>query len=447
MIVDIHGKKLAFGMQWRTLTGSGSAPTLAANIAREVRAARIWHEDQALHMGYLIEADAQAKIKDKLYSAAAALARVPEFVPNALFVFRLDHGGGAPVYLVCGIVRGRPRVGFDQIVTEERALSALVADFLVKCDGDFKLIGNSPELLALMPADRRIASIEFDLGRLAEVAGPAALLKKPRATSQRKQLLMLLILGGVVTIGWKYGKAEYDAYQRRLHPPPPQKTPAELYAEDLLARGNAPIARAATALPAFSRWFEHVAQLSVGGWTLTNVSCKDVVSPDTACTITFAIKDATRGATNRTFLEAIPDWASAPQFQNGDTSVQVATTVKTGEATHLRDLLARVPATMAVRSDFGSQLQALRPVTGKSVLNEFTFFGLTPPQGAASIEHPVRVATWEISGPLRNASEFGGFSATAAVTSIDLAVDLKASPDLKQSKFMLTVTGNAYARD
>ena len=45
MILDIHGKKLVFGMQWRTLTGSGTPTTLAANIAREVRAARIWHED------------------------------------------------------------------------------------------------------------------------------------------------------------------------------------------------------------------------------------------------------------------------------------------------------------------------------------------------------------------------------------------------------------------
>ena len=67
MILDIHGKKLVFGMQWRTLTGSGTPTTLAANIAREVRAARIWHEDQALHLGYLNDADADAKIKDKLY--------------------------------------------------------------------------------------------------------------------------------------------------------------------------------------------------------------------------------------------------------------------------------------------------------------------------------------------------------------------------------------------
>ncbi len=106
MILDIHGKKIVFGMQWRTLTGSSTPSALAAGIAREVRAARIWHEDNALHMGYLSSADAQAKVKDRLYSAAAAISRVPELVPNALFAFRLGPPGAPPLYLVCGIVKG-----------------------------------------------------------------------------------------------------------------------------------------------------------------------------------------------------------------------------------------------------------------------------------------------------------------------------------------------------
>ncbi|SDD57378.1 Pilin accessory protein (PilO) [Cupriavidus sp. YR651] len=447
MIVDIHGKKLVFGMQWRTLTGSGTPTTLAANIAREVKAARIWHEDQALHMGYLNGADAQAKIKDKLYSAAAALSRVPELVPNALFVFRLDHSGGAPLYLVCGIVKGRPRVGFDQVVTDERTLSTLIADFPTKCDGEFKLVGNSPELLSLLPQDRRISHVEFDLAKLVEVAGPSAVLKKPRATTQRKQLLIVVMVSAVAAVGWKYGKSEYDAYQRRLHPPPPQKTPAELYADDLLSRGAAPVAPAAAGLPAFMRWFETVAQLSVGGWTLSNVKCNQLVSPDTGCTVTYAIKDGARGATNRTFLEAIPDWASNPRFQKGDTEVEVDAKVRLGDQTRLGDLLVRLPLPMALRSDFGSQLQVLRPVVGKAALEDFTFFGLVPPQGPGSIEHPVRAATWEISGPLRNTTEFKSFPRSVVATSIELTVNLDASPDLKQSKFMLTVKGDAYARD
>lgn len=447
MILDIHGKKLVFGMQWRTLTGSGTPTTLAANIAKEVRAARIWHEDQALHMGYLNEADAQAKIKDKLYSAAAALARVSEFVPNALFVFRLDQSGGAPIYLVCGIVKGRPRVGFDQVVTEERTLSALVADFPTKCEGEFKLVGNSPELLALLPQDRRISHVEFDLTKLAVMAGNSAVLKKPRATTQRKQLLIVTALAAVGFVGWHYGKAEYDAYQRRLHPPPPQKTPAELYAEDLISRSAAPIAPASSALAAFTHWFSTVAPLSVGGWTLSAVKCEQIVSPESDCTATYVIKDATRGATNRTFLEAIPDWATNPRFQKGDAAVDVTARVRLGDARRLGDVLGHLPASMSLRADFGSQLQVLRPVAGKAELGEFGFFGFVPPQGPAAIEHPVKLAGWEISGPLRNASEFKAFPAPVTVTYIELAVNLDAAPDLKQSKFMLTVKGDAYARD
>lgn len=447
MIVDIHGKKLVFGMQWRTLTGSGTPTALAANIAREVRATRIWHEEQALHMGYLNEADAQAKIKDKLYSAAAALSRVPELVPNALFVFRLDHAGGAPIYLVCGIVKGRPRVGFDQVVTDERTLSALVADFPTKCDGEFKLVGNSPELIALLPQDRRISHVEFDLAKLVEVAGAFAVLKKPRATTQRKQLLVVVLLAAVGAVGWKYGKAEYDAYQRRLHPPPPQKTPAELYADDLMSRAGTPIARAAVALPAFTQWFGTVAPLSVGGWTLSTVKCEQIVTPQSDCTATYVIKDATRGATNRTFLEAMPDWATNPRFQKGDTAVDVLARVRMGDAARLGDVLGRPPGSMPLRADFGSQLQVLRPVAGKAALDEFGFFGLVPPQGQAAIEHPVKVASWEMSGPLRNATEFKTFPASVTATSVELAVNLDAAPDLKQSKFMLTVKGDAYARD
>ncbi|KAF7961867.1 ATPase [Cupriavidus sp. UYMU48A] len=447
MIVDIHGKKLVFGMQWRTLTGSGTPATLAANIGCEVKAARIWHEDQALHMGFLNEADAQAKIKDKLYSAAAALSRVPELVPNALFVFRLHHTGGAPIYLVCGIVKGRPRVGFDQAVTDERTLSALVADFPTKCDGEFKLVGNSPELASLLPQDRRITHVKFDLAKLVEVAGPSAMLKKPRATAQRKQLLVVALVAAMAAVGWKYGKAEYDAYQRRLHPPPPQKTPAELYAEDLVTRGAAPIAPAAAALPAFMRWFSNEAPISVGGWILSAVKCVAIVSPEAECITTYVVKDATRGATNRTFLEAIPDWATNPRFLKGDTEVEVSARVPLGESSRLRDILGRLPKPMALRADFGSQLQTLRPVAGKAALEEFAFFGLVPPQGPASIDHPVQLAHWEMIGPLRNATELKAFPPFVTATSIELVVDLDAVPGLKQSKFMLTVKGDAYARD
>jgi hypothetical protein len=273
------------------------------------------------------------------------------------------------------------------------------------------------------------------------------MLKKPRATAQRKQLLVVSLLAAVAAVGWKYGKAEYDAYQRRLHPPPPQKTPAELYAEDLVTRGATQIAPAAAALPAFMHWLSNEAPISVGGWTLSTVKCVAIVSPETDCTTTYVIKDATRGATNRTFLEAIPDWATNPRFQKGDTEVEVSARVPLGESSRLGDILGRLPKPMALRADFGSQLQALRPVAGKAALEEFGFFGLVPPQGPASIDHPVQSAHWELFGPLRNATELKASPPFVTANSIELVVDLDALPGLKQSKFMLTVKGDAYARD
>ncbi|MFC4524764.1 ATPase [Cupriavidus pinatubonensis] len=447
MILDIHGKKLVFGMQWRTLTGSDSPSTLAANIAREVRATRIWHEDQALHMGYLEAADARALIKDKLYSGAAVIARVPELVPNALFVFRLEAPGQPAMYLVCGIVKGRPRVGFDQVIYDEKTLAQLTADFPTKCDGDFKLVGNAPELLSLLPSERHVAHVPYTLDMLMPHAGHAALLKKPSTASQRKRALALAALGLMVTVGWKYGKAEYDAYQRRLHPPPPQKTPAERYAEDLAARAAGPVALAEVALPVWAQWFAEEVPLQVGGWSLASIQCADVVAPKANCALTYEIKPGARGLTNQTFVAALPDSFGAPVFYADDTRAVVTSQVPVGEARRLGAVLEKLPTAMALRVGFGSQLQTLRPVATKADLKDLSIFGTVPPEGPASIPHPVLSAKWEIAGPLRNVTEFVGFPPHVAVKTIDLTVNLDAAPDLKQSKFMLTVGGDAFARD
>lgn len=447
MILDIHGKKLVFGMQWRTLTGSGAPATLAANIAREVKAARIWHEDQSLHMGYLDAADGQAKIKDKLYSGAATLARIPDVVPNALFVFRLDAPGQPAIYLVCGIVKGRPRVGFDQVVHDEKTLAQLAADFPTKCDGDFKLVGNAPELIALLPADRRITHVPFALEALAAQAGPGALLKRPGASSQRRRLVALATLALVGAVGWKYGKAEYDAYQRRLHPPPPQETPAERYAEDLAQRAAMPVAPAGTAMAAWYRWFADAAPLQVGGWTLARIVCNDVATPETTCVLTYEIQQGAKGLTNQTFLAALPDHFGAPTFLAGDTKATVPAQVPMGVRTPLGTVLEKLPTSMDLRVHFGSQLQTLWPVAAKAELQEVKIFGTVPPEGPASLVHPVVSGAWEITGPLRNLSEFKGFSQQVVVRTIELTMNLNAVPDIKQSKFMLTVKGDAFARD
>lgn len=447
MILDIHGKKLVFGMHWRTLTGSGTPPNLAANIAREVKAARIWHEDQSLHMGYLDAGDGQAKIKDKLYSAAATLARVPDLVPSALFVFRLEPPGQAPVYLVCGIVKGRPRVGFDQVVRDEKTLAQLATDFPAKCDGDFKLVGNAPELRTLMPADRRIEYVPYALEALASEVGPASMLKKPGAGSRHKRLLLIATLAVVGAVSWKYGKAEYEAYQRRLHPPPPQKTPAERYAEDLASRAAATVAPAGQAMSAWGRWFVDTVPLQVGGWSLGNINCSDVVPPKAACVLSYEIRQGAKGVTNETFLKALPDAFGTPVFQSGDTRVSVTAQVAMGPEIRLASLLDALPTPMTLRVSLGSQLQTLWPVTAKAELKDPTVFGTVPPEGVATLSRPVMAASWEITGPLRNATEFKRLGPNVVLKSIDLTVNLDAVPDIKQSKFMLTVKGDAFARN
>ncbi|MCY0852668.1 hypothetical protein [Cupriavidus sp. D39] len=110
-------------------------------------------------------------------------------------------------------------------------------------------------------------------------------------------------------------------------------------------------------------------------------------------------------------------------------------------------MLETLPTAMDLRVHFGSQLQALWPVSAKAELKEVAIFGTVPAEGATSLAHPVVSGAWEITGPLRNLSEFKGFGPQVVVKTIELAVNLNAVPDIKQSKFMLTVKGDAFARN
>lgn len=452
MIVNIHGKTLAFGMQWRTLTGNAPAQELAARVAKEVKASRIWHDGTALHMGYLAPEDAQTKVKDKIYSAAAAITRLSDLMPNVLFAFRLEHAGQHVAYFVCGILKGRPRVGFDRVILDEATLAAVVQDFAQKAAGEFRLAGNLPELAQILPDVPALRFAELSLEAVAAAADQHAVLRKPSSVATRKRLVGLAVLALVGAVGWKYGMAEYQAYQLRKHPPPPQKSPAERYTEDILARSAAPSAQAAVAIPQFARWFAETVPVGMGGWKLTSVECKTVVTPKADCDLVYVLSSgqaegAVRGATNTTFLEAMPDAFARPRFAKDDNEVTVTATVPFGSDTQLGKLLEALPSSMALRTDFGSVLQLLRPATTKAVLGEITTFGSVPPEGLAGVPKPYKSAPWEINGPLRNVAEIGNFPPNVSVTDLTLAVRLDGESTINKSMFEVKASGAAYARD
>ncbi|EKZ97093.1 MAG: ATPase [Cupriavidus sp.] len=452
MIVNIHGKTLAFGMNWRTLTGNAPAPDLAAKVAKEVKAGRIWHDGAALHMGYLAPEDAQTKIKDKIYSAAVAIARIPDLLPNVLFAYRLENAGAHVGYFVCGILKGRPRVGFDRVIADEATLSEVVRDFAQKAGGSFRLAGNLPELAQLVTVTTPLSFVELHLDAIAAAADSHTALRKPSAAATKKRLAMLAIVGLLAAVGGKYGMAEYQAYQIRKNPPPPQKSPAERYAEDIMARSVAPSAKAAVAIPQFARWFAESVPVVVGGWKLATITCKTVVSPMAECEAVYSLDASksgggTRGATNTTFLADIPDVFANPRFGKDDNDVTVTAKVPFGPPTPLGKLLESLPTSMALRTDLGSTLQLMRPATTKAVLNEMVPFGAIPPEGLGSVPAIYRIATWEINGPLRNAGMVGAFPPNVSVSELTLTVKLDADPSINDSKFMIEAKGDAYARD
>jgi hypothetical protein len=172
-------------------------------------------------------------------------------MPNVFFAYRLEHAGQHVGYLVCGILKGRPRVGFDRVVQDEQTLSELAVEFARVAGGTFRLAGNLPELAQLLG---NVPALTFSELALSSSPTPptSAALRKPSSAAAKKRLLLLVALIVVGAVGYKYGMAQYRAYEARKHPPPPQKSPAERYAEDILARSRAPSAVAAVAVPRFA---------------------------------------------------------------------------------------------------------------------------------------------------------------------------------------------------
>ncbi|MBP0500586.1 hypothetical protein J8J32_21160, partial [Mycobacterium tuberculosis] len=88
--------------------------------------------------------------------------------------------------------------------------------------GTFRLAGNLPELAHLLGNVPALTFSELTLEQLADAADQHATLRKPSSAATKKRLLAMAALIVVGAVGYKYGMAEYRAYEARKHPPPPQ---------------------------------------------------------------------------------------------------------------------------------------------------------------------------------------------------------------------------------
>ena len=61
MIIDVNGKKIAFGLAWKRLVGGGTPEAKAVTKAREVKSALIWTDAEALQVGLLPSSDLTEK--------------------------------------------------------------------------------------------------------------------------------------------------------------------------------------------------------------------------------------------------------------------------------------------------------------------------------------------------------------------------------------------------
>lgn len=444
MIIEIQGKKLVFGLTWRTLLGAGAPTVLASKAAREIGAKTIWHEASALYMGALDGSDAEYVGKDKLYAAAPALARVSELGSNAFFVFHVQDGGVHIGYLVIGIVRNRPRTNFDQVVQDEQAVTDLAREFLRVCPGEFVMAGNLPVPFdEFTKSDKFSSVVSMTLEDIASIADQHAAMGKRGLGVDVKKIVATTVIGGlVVTAGWQ-AWLKWQAHEAALAPPPVQETPAMRYGKQLAQAGQAPAIALADMGP-FDEWMHRVVSswFTIGGWSLSKVAC-DAAAGGFDCALTYG-RDISI-ATNQTFVAAAPAEFKEILFDPERKKLTASTFLSVPKAERLGDVLAALPTVKEANVVYGSQLQSLTPVAQQE--GPLAFGGFPDRNLSVGVPHVVRHADWSFVGPLRNLALLSSAPRYVTVKSATVDVDLNAKPDKNTSKFKLNITGGVYARD
>lgn len=103
MIIDVNGKKVAFGLAWKRLVGGGTPESMAISRAREHKSVLIWTDDEALQVGLLPAADLTEKdvgaVKVPVFAAAKIVSRIPGLKKNVLLALTIPTRPGPSSWL------------------------------------------------------------------------------------------------------------------------------------------------------------------------------------------------------------------------------------------------------------------------------------------------------------------------------------------------------------
>lgn len=431
MIIEVGGKRLAFGLQWKPHLSGG-------DLHKEARAAKspyFWSAENSAYYGLLPEAGTKQKLKSPMYAGAIALLHRYSDFQNFVVVLavpepgpQLPQGG----FVLCGIHRSRPHSDFDKVVETREEVLALLKAFQHLCGPEsFKLLG-----------DVTISGIE-SIGRddLAKGADHGAALRKTK-NALVNPLFGLTVLA-VVVVGGTYGYSSYKAFKRaeaqRLAAAS-QKNAQQLYDEELAVRRKDFVLRARDVGSALA--MVRSSDLNVGGWAVEKSTCNLMPEKQMVCTFEYKLRPQSKG-TYETFVKAAVDLQNL-EF-NGE-RIKGARTVKDLPFVEQSLVMDAGKPQQDELIEFASALQRIRHL-GEPKLGSFEPFAIPPGANVAELtSQPISASTWGFTGPMRNAKRFVDFPEYATLTQVTVTFSDQPRYEEKQSIAMMTLHGKIISK-
>lgn len=440
MIVEINGKKLAFGLEWRLLVSTGTPAALATDQALAAQAPLLWHDGRRLYAGLMPRASAPAG-SGPLYAAAAAFLRVPGLPADALLMLRMADNH----YAMIGIKEGRPRRGFDQAGLNTAAVRERYEQFGRLCgDTGFAVVGDPT-----LPFVQKATPFTFE--ELVALADPSCALKPPSRAAKYRMLAGTVVAAAVIVL---YGPAWWRTY---ISPPLAQEThsPTQQYQQFVERHLSDPMVRATD----YHAWYQWVRRLApaYGGWSLQSVDC-DFRHPQSQagiylawdgqprCSLTFnrALKAI---ATNETFLRAAPqEWRTRAVYHPSADEMRVMLQPKIFAPTALRAILQKAGRPSDRDVHFVSRLQHVGTMAKAVNIGTPAPFLIPPGVQRSNVKGPVYITTrWHLSGQLHYIDLLSTFPPYATFSKATLT--LEKHPAHGETPFHVALSGDIITRN
>jgi hypothetical protein len=428
VVIEVGGKRLVFGLEWKVLLGEGDVH----RDARKIQAPYLWTAEKSPFVGFVHRPDRKQKLKEPMYAGAIALLNRYPDTPNVLFIAEVPDVG----YVICGFHQRRPKEGFDLVLplTRTAKIGEILHTFGKICgDQDFLLYGNVGSILNISRAS---------LEDLVKGADNGAQVRKVKSALINPAFAAVSITV-VVAVGW-WGIHTYTKYrdaERQRNAMAAQKNSQQLYTEELNAR------RSDAALPAkaITRALAPIGAMysDLGGWGISHAECTVAVEKQLSCTFKFT-RALTSSATNLSFA------AAAKGMFDSVTYGQTETTAT--KAIKLPDFVVRGAVIDTGKTqdeenlEFGSALQRCSRI-GKANVQPFQPYAVPAGVNIAELTSPpIGTAEWDWNAPFRAMKALADFPDYVTISKITIDFTRKPSYDMHQSMAMVTVAGNIFTK-